>query len=240
MPSAPTGPWCTQARSGRPGAADGQRAQQGDDRRAPRDRPARVLVSPLAVDRSLFRPGAPTRSSSGSSTCRSASWSTPRTCGRTRTTAGCSRRLRSCATASSRSSSPVSTSAACALEGAAARLGLSGRVRHLGFVDRRALAPPLPPCGRHGLPKPVRGLRPAPLEALACGCPVTASRAASLPEVLRGHASLFDPGDPEAIAAGIEWLLTAAPPRAGEDWRRFTWAECARVHRAAYALAAAG
>ena len=55
-----------------------------------------------------------------------------------------------------------------------------------------------------------------------------------------GHASLFDPRDPEAIAAAIEWLLTAGPPRAGEDWRRFTWAECARVHRAAYALAAAG
>ena len=80
-----------------------------------------------------------------------------------------------------------------------------------------------------------------PLEALACGCPVAASQAASLPEVLRGHAPLFDPRDPEAIAAAIEWLLTAGPPRAGEDfWRRFTWAECARVHRAAYALAAAG
>ena len=122
-----------------------------------------------------------------------------------------------------------------ALEGAAARLGLSGRVRHLGFVDRGSL----PHLYRRAVgmvfPSLFEGFGLPPLEALACGCPVTASRA-SLPEVLRGHASLFDPGDPEAIAAGIEWLLTAAPPRAGEDfWRRFTWAECARVHRAAYA-----
>ena len=46
-----------------------------------------------------------------------------------------------------------------------------------------------------------------PIEAMACGCPVAAAAAGSLPEVCGDAAVLFDPLDPEAIAAGIDEAL---------------------------------
>ena len=42
-----------------------------------------------------------------------------------------------------------------------------------------------------------------PIEAMACGCPVAASSAASLPEVVGAAAVLFDPTDVTAIADGV-------------------------------------
>ena len=46
-----------------------------------------------------------------------------------------------------------------------------------------------------------------PLEAMACGCPVAAAGVGSLPEVCGDAAVLFDPLDPEAIAAGVDEAL---------------------------------
>lgn len=80
-----------------------------------------------------------------------------------------------------------------------------------------------------------------PLEALACGCPVAASRAGSLPEVLGDAAVLFDPEDPAAIAAGIAEALDRAAElgrRGPERAAAFTWETTARAHDAVYALAA--
>ncbi len=77
-----------------------------------------------------------------------------------------------------------------------------------------------------------------PLEAMACGCPVAASNAGSIPEAVGDAAALFDPTDPEEIAAVVGAVLespdrfaTAGPERAA----RFTWAETARRHEAVYA-----
>ena len=222
-----------------PGAGDDQRVQQGDDRRAPRDRPGaragqppgrRPLAVPARPDASLLRElELPERF-----VVYPANLWPHKNHGRL---------LEALALVRDRELAIVLTGQhvgrLAALEGAAPRPERSRAPP--GLRRPEAPAPPLPPRGRHGLSSLFEGFGLPPLEALACGCPVAASRAASLPEVLRGHASLFDPRDPEAIAAAIEWLLTAGPPRAGEDfWRRFTWAECARVHRAAYALAAAG
>jgi len=47
-----------------------------------------------------------------------------------------------------------------------------------------------------------------PLEAMACGTPVLASNAASLPEVTAGAALYADPTDTEALARSLERLLT--------------------------------
>ena len=81
-----------------------------------------------------------------------------------------------------------------------------------------------------------------PIEAMACGCPVAASRAGSLPEVVGDAAVLFDPDDAEAIAAGIlealarsDELSVLGPARAAA----FTWDACAHAHDVVYALAAA-
>ncbi|HXO41891.1 MAG TPA: glycosyltransferase family 4 protein [Thermoanaerobaculia bacterium] len=61
----------------------------------------------------------------------------------------------------------------------------------------------------------------APLEAMACGCPVIASRAASLPEMVEHERNglLVPPNDPAAIAAALTRL--AAEP---DLWNRFSTA----------------
>lgn len=53
-----------------------------------------------------------------------------------------------------------------------------------------------------------------PLEAMACGCPVAAARAAAIPEVCGKAALYFDPCDADAIAAAMQRLWTEAPLRA--------------------------
>jgi glycosyltransferase involved in cell wall biosynthesis len=76
-----------------------------------------------------------------------------------------------------------------------------------------------------------------PLEAMACGCPVAASRVGGLPETCGDAAVLFDPWDPEAIAAGVEEALDRAPDLRVRGLARaaaFTWEETARRHEAAY------
>jgi glycosyltransferase involved in cell wall biosynthesis len=81
-----------------------------------------------------------------------------------------------------------------------------------------------------------------PVEAMACGCPVAASDAGSLPEVVGDAAVLFDPRDPAAIAAGVDEALDRAPELARLGIERaagFTWDATARAHDAVYALAAA-
>lgn len=81
-----------------------------------------------------------------------------------------------------------------------------------------------------------------PLEAMASGCPVAAADTAAIPEVCGDAAVLFDPLDPESIAAGIldaderrDELREKGLVRAAA----FTWNEAARLHEDAYLAAAA-
>jgi glycosyltransferase involved in cell wall biosynthesis len=74
-----------------------------------------------------------------------------------------------------------------------------------------------------------------PLEAMACGVPVVASRGSAIEENLCGAADLVDPNDPEAIASAMRRLLVdsvwrqqrvlAGLQRASE----FRWEETARL-----------
>jgi glycosyltransferase involved in cell wall biosynthesis len=76
-----------------------------------------------------------------------------------------------------------------------------------------------------------------PLEAMACGCPVAASNAAALPEILEDASRYFDPTEPEDIAATVLDVLAAGKalcPRGLVRARRFTWGECARRHDSVY------
>jgi glycosyltransferase involved in cell wall biosynthesis len=85
------------------------------------------------------------------------------------------------------------------------------------------------------------------VEAMACGCPVVASTAGSLPEVCGEAALLADPRDPRAIAAAVRRVLdepgladrlrAAGHARAGG----YTWRDAAmRLRGLAEELAAAG
>jgi len=73
-----------------------------------------------------------------------------------------------------------------------------------------------------------------PLEAMACGCPVLASRSSSLPEVLGEAAILLDPSSPEDWAEGMErvvkepGLAQSLRERGVERARVFTWEAAAR------------
>ena len=72
------------------------------------------------------------------------------------------------------------------------------------------------------------------LEAMACGTPVMASRAASLPEVSGDAALLIDPHDVRQLAAALRQVWGDPALRAelrGRGWqqaRRFSWEETAR------------
>jgi len=79
-----------------------------------------------------------------------------------------------------------------------------------------------------------------PLEAMACGIPVVASDAASLPEVV-GHAALMaPPGDVHGLTAAVRLLLEDPNRRAEQvakginHARKFTWERTARETIAVY------
>jgi len=75
-----------------------------------------------------------------------------------------------------------------------------------------------------------------PLEAMACGCPVVVSHAASLPEVCGDAAIYVNPLDPESIAGGIQKaatdeLLRKALRSAGlKRSEEFSWEKTAVQH----------
>ncbi len=86
-------------------------------------------------------------------------------------------------------------------------------------------------------PSLYEGFGSPPLEAMACGTPVAASRAGSLPEVCGSAAVLFEATDPTEIAAGVTEALersdelSLAGPRHAAS---FTWERSARAHVTVY------
>jgi glycosyltransferase involved in cell wall biosynthesis len=81
------------------------------------------------------------------------------------------------------------------------------------------------------------------LEAMASGTPVVASSHASLNEASGDAAVRADPGDAEALAAGIERALAERDvlvPRGLEHARRFTWRACGEAQLRAFELHEAG
>ena len=133
------------------------------------------------------------------------------------------------------------------LRGAVRRHGLDGRVRFLGYQPETTLAALYRLADVFAFPSLYEGFGLPPLEAMACGTPVVASNASSLPEVVGDAAVLVDPYDPRDIADGIHRALDDAglrgrlrergPARA----RAFSWrASVERLYAVYRELAAGG
>ena len=102
-------------------------------------------------------------------------------------------------------------------------------VEELAGLYRRAAAVVFPSL--------YEGFGQPPLEAMACGCPVACSDAASLPEVVGDAARLFDPHDPRGIADAVRDVLDAPgewSARGLVQAGRFSWDAVARAHDAVY------
>ncbi len=120
------------------------------------------------------------------------------------------------------------------------RLGLRQRVRVLGHVPDDALPALYGAADAFTLPSLHEGFGLPVLEAMACGTPVIASNAYSLPEVCGDAAELIDPYSVDSIAGGILHVLEdrerASQLRASGLARAasFTWRRAAEQHLEGY------
>jgi glycosyltransferase involved in cell wall biosynthesis len=119
------------------------------------------------------------------------------------------------------------------IEAAVARLGLREEVRLLGFVPEARLAELYASALALVYVSLDEGFGFPALEAMACGCPVIAARAGSLPEVVGDAAVLVDPRDVAQIATAIGLLTDperaqVLRERGRARARALTWRACAR------------
>jgi glycosyltransferase involved in cell wall biosynthesis len=103
--------------------------------------------------------------------------------------------------------------------------------RALGYVPRSDLAPLYGAATVVAYPSLYEGFGLPPVEAMACGAVVLASRAASLPEVLGDAAAFAPPRDVEGLADALTGLL-------GDHDRRAELARAAVAQAARYSWSA--
>src|SRR5437588_3095131 len=112
--------------------------------------------------------------------------------------------------------------------------GIGERVRRIGYVNDDELRALYSSCRAFIYPSLYEGFGLPPLEALACGAPVIASRIAALEETIGGAAMLVDPLDVHSLVAAItdvfenekqrKKLIAAGPAHAA----RFSWEKAAQ------------
>jgi glycosyltransferase involved in cell wall biosynthesis len=119
-----------------------------------------------------------------------------------------------------------------AFTGAVALARFGDRVRRVGWVDAGSKADLLAGARVLAVPSVYEGFGYPPLEAMALGTPVVATRVGSLPEVLGDAAAFVAPGDVDALAAELTTVIDddAAHAQRAERGRanaaRFTWGAC--------------
>jgi glycosyltransferase involved in cell wall biosynthesis len=117
------------------------------------------------------------------------------------------------------------------VKGQIEKLGLEGDARCLGFVTRQDLPAMLNGADLFIYPSLYEGFGLPGIEAMACGTPVAAANATSLPEVVGDAGLLFDPLDADEMTAIMRRILSdsnlrdsmrmAGRARAAEfSWRR--------------------
>lgn len=103
------------------------------------------------------------------------------------------------------------------------------RIRFLGRLSDAELIEQYQGAAAFVFPSLYEGFGIPPLEAQACGCPVVAANAASIPEVLQASALYFDPLDVNHMAAAMQRVLTDQPLREAlrlhglNNVERFSW-----------------
>jgi glycosyltransferase involved in cell wall biosynthesis len=108
----------------------------------------------------------------------------------------------------------------------AEQLGLAKQVWFPGVVSDETLVALYQEASVFAFPSRYEGFGLPVLEAMACGCPVVASDASSLPEVVGKAGLLLPPLDAAAWSAGLERALTDSALR--EDLRRNGFLQAAR------------
>lgn len=88
-----------------------------------------------------------------------------------------------------------------------ARRGISERVKFLGYIDELDKPALYSGATATALVSLFEGFGLPAIESMACGTPVLASNASSIPEVVGKAAVLVDPNDVDSIAAGLSRLL---------------------------------
>ncbi|QYJ16885.1 D-inositol-3-phosphate glycosyltransferase [Rubrobacter xylanophilus DSM 9941] len=120
------------------------------------------------------------------------------------------------------------------------RLGLRGEVVFAGRVPQELMPLYYSHAECLAFPSLYEGFGLPPLEAMACGCPVVASNASAVPEVVGEAALLADPRDPRALAGALERVLSDGGLRRSLSRRGFaraalfTWERAARETRLLY------
>lgn len=120
-----------------------------------------------------------------------------------------------------------------ALDAALDRAHHRDRVIRLGFVDDRTRADLLAGASVFAFPSRYEGFGLPPLEAMAAGTPVVATRAGALPQVLGDAAVFVEPGDTSGLATALAAVMTDSAKRASliEQGRqraaRYSWDACA-------------
>lgn len=113
-------------------------------------------------------------------------------------------------------------------------LSLKDQVIFLGYVSGEDLPQLYSEAETLIFPSLYEGFGLPPLEAMACGCPVVVSNAASLPEVCGDVGLYVDPYDTESIAEGIYKILRDRNLRATliqkglERAKLFSWQKAAK------------
>ena len=114
------------------------------------------------------------------------------------------------------------------------RLGITAQVTFRDRIDTDELVNLYRSATLVAVPSTYEGFGIPPLEAMACGCPVIASNASSVPEVCGDAAFYIDPYDIESIADGMYKVLTGEGLRRDlitKGFRRvkvFSWNESAK------------
>jgi len=122
----------------------------------------------------------------------------------------------------------------------AMEIGITEKVIFTGFVPEEDLVALYNGADVFLYPSLYEGFGLPVLEAMACGTPVIASTAGSIPEIAGESALLIEPKDVEALALAIEQVVTdqtlrhALIARGFEHVKKFSWEKAVRELLAVY------